>query len=68
VTDDAKLLLRFSDEGVPEAFNAFVRRHIEVVYYAALRQLEGPPVGLATRQVGAELPKCWCSEPVKDLN
>ena len=41
MTSDAELLRRFAEESADEAFTEFVRRHIGLVYQAALRQLNG---------------------------
>lgn len=39
--DDHVLLSRFVDEGANEAFTALVQRHLNLVYFAALRQTGG---------------------------
>lgn len=41
MTDDTELLRRYADENAQEAFAELVRRHLDFVYSAALRQLNG---------------------------
>lgn len=41
MTDDAELLRRYAEERKEEAFAELVRRHLGLVYYAALRQCGG---------------------------
>ena len=41
MTDDAALLRRYAEEKSEEAFAALVRRHIDFVHAAALRQARG---------------------------
>ena len=41
MTDDTELLRRYAREGTEESFAELVRRHIDVVYAAALRQCGG---------------------------
>ena len=40
--DDRKLLEDFARGGSQEAFGALVRRHVDAVYAAALRQVRDP--------------------------
>lgn len=41
MTDDTELLRRYAEEGVESAFAELVQRHLNLVYSAALRQLNG---------------------------
>ncbi len=41
MNDDADLLRRYANEGEEQAFAELVRRHVNLVYSAALRQLNG---------------------------
>ena len=41
MADDAELLRRYVEEGANDAFSELVQRHINFVYSAALRQLNG---------------------------
>ena len=41
MNDDAALLRRFADDGTDSAFTALVRRHVDLVYAAALRRTDG---------------------------
>src|SRR4051812_24512782 len=41
MTDDAELLRRYAEEAADDAFAELVRRHVNLVYSAALRQLNG---------------------------
>jgi RNA polymerase sigma factor (sigma-70 family) len=41
LADDAELLRRYADERAEEAFAELVRRYVDLVYHAALRQLGG---------------------------
>lgn len=41
MNDDAELLRQYAEEGANEAFSELVRRHVDLVYSAALRQLNG---------------------------
>lgn len=41
MTEDTELLRRYAEEGVDDAFAELVRRHVNLVYSAALRQLNG---------------------------
>ncbi len=41
MTDDAELLRRYAEEKSEAAFGELVRRHIDFVYGAALRQVRG---------------------------
>src|SRR5688572_11355896 len=41
MNDDAELLRRYAKEGANDAFSALVERHVNLVYSAALRQLNG---------------------------
>lgn len=41
MNDDAELLRRYAGEGANDAFAELVRRHVDLVYSAALRQLNG---------------------------
>lgn len=43
MNDDARLLRRFSREGSEAAFTELVRRHLDLVYNAALRRTGGDP-------------------------
>ncbi len=43
MNDDAVLLRRYADEGSETAFTELVRRHIDLVYGAALRRTGGDP-------------------------
>ena len=38
---DAELLLRYSESGAEAAFTEFVRRHLDLVYFTALRRTSG---------------------------
>ena len=50
-TDDQALLRRFCAEGDHEAFNEVVRRHVGLVYGAALRQLGDPTLAEDATQI-----------------
>src|SRR6185369_14539378 len=41
MNDDAELLLRYAREGSEEAMAELVRRHLPLIYHAALRQVRG---------------------------
>jgi len=41
MTEDARLLCRYTDDRSEEAFTELVRRHINMVYFAALRRVGG---------------------------
>jgi RNA polymerase sigma factor (sigma-70 family) len=41
MNDDAELLRRYAEEGANDAFSELVERHVNFVYSAALRQLNG---------------------------
>jgi RNA polymerase sigma factor (sigma-70 family) len=41
MTDDAELLRRYAEQGAEDAFAELVQRHVNFVYSAALRQLNG---------------------------
>ena len=41
MTEDAQLLRQYIDNRSEEAFTELVRRHINLVYYAALRRVGG---------------------------
>ena len=41
MNDDTQLLRRYADEGFEAAFAEVVRRHVDLVYGAALRQTHG---------------------------
>jgi len=41
MNDDAELLRRYADEGSESAFSELVRRHVDLVYGAALRRTSG---------------------------
>src|SRR5687768_9422425 len=41
MNDDAVLLRRYADEGAEDAFSALVRRHVDLVFGAALRRTGG---------------------------
>jgi len=43
MNDDALLLRRYSEEGSEAAFTSLVRRHVDLVYGAALRRTGGDP-------------------------
>ena len=43
MNDDASLLHRYADEDAQDAFAELVRRHLGLVYHAALRQTGGDP-------------------------
>jgi RNA polymerase sigma factor (sigma-70 family) len=41
MTEDARLLCRYTDDRSEEAFTELVRRHVNMVYFAALRRVGG---------------------------
>ena len=43
MNDDAELLCRYANEGSESAFAELVRRHVDLVYGAALRRTGGDP-------------------------
>ena len=43
MNDDAALLRRYATDGAQDAFAELVRRHLGLVYHAALRQIGGDP-------------------------
>jgi DNA-directed RNA polymerase specialized sigma24 family protein len=43
MNDDAALLRRYADEGSESAFAEVVRRHVDLVYGAAMRRTGGDP-------------------------
>lgn len=43
MNDDAALLRRYVEEGADSAFTELVRRHVDLVYGAAMRRTEGDP-------------------------
>src|SRR5688572_22150609 len=45
MSDDIELLRRYADERSEGAFAELVRRHVNLVYFAALRQLGGDARG-----------------------
>lgn len=57
MTEDAELLRRYAEEGDDHAFAELVRRHVNLVYSAALRQLNGDAhlATDATQRVFADL-------------
>jgi RNA polymerase sigma factor (sigma-70 family) len=44
MTSDLELLKQFARENSQDAFNEIVRRHLDLVYSAALRQVRSPPL------------------------
>lgn len=43
MNDDVEMLRRYAEEGSQAAFNEVVRRHVDLVYGAALRRMGGDP-------------------------